>query len=147
MKNIILLISLFLFMGCNRNEDAPDKTVLEAVVYVYLNNSEGSDIIDTPNYNNQTIKVSYIDPSSAFYQNGYLISKDANGKKFVMIYLNYGSENDTTASTIIKWNNTDQDILKAEFSKTKNSIIVEKVYLNDKLVCPDRDHLKIIIAK
>ncbi|WP_310594546.1 hypothetical protein [Flavobacterium sp.] len=154
MKNsILLLIILVTSLSCTSSDKVinMNNSTIDTAIYVYLNNSDGVNIIGTTNFNNESIKVSYVAPAPS-NKKFYYLDTDIQGRKFVKILLNSGSENsmeNTTTETIIEWNSINSDIFKAEIIKNKaeNYIGIGKVYLNNQLVCPDRDHRIITIIK
>lgn len=154
MKNFLLFTSFILLLGCNRTEDTPYKNVIESAIYVYLTNGDGSDLIGTNNYNSQTISVKYLDPACS-NKNYYYIDTDLQGHKFIKILLNTGLDTGATENvsteTVVKWNNNDSNTFRADVKKVKGeteySIMVEKVYLDGQLVCPDAKNRTITIKK
>lgn len=150
MKKILLYSICFLFaiISCSRSDEYIKGTVLETVTYIYLKDTNGKDLIGTPNYNNETIVISYLAPASQpGVSKNYVISKDLEGRNFIKIFCNYGDKNSTSAKTIVKWNDNEQDTLKADFWKIENSILIQKVYKGKDLICSDSNNMTATLIK
>lgn len=156
MKNLFLIIctTLFMFDCSNRtDENSVAKNNIDAAIYVYLNSSEGSNLVGTNNFSSQTINVKYVEPASS-NKNFYYIDSDLQGRKFIKILLNTGLDNsmeNVSTETVVNWNNNATNTFRADVKKvkgeTENSIWVDKVYLDGQLVCQDKDHRTITIVK
>ena len=116
-------------------------------MYLYVKDASGQNLIGTPNYSNESIKVSYIEPASQPYKNNYEIEVDQNGNKFLKLFMNSGDKNSLSAKTLIKWNDAERDTLTSEFSKGVNYVILDKVYLGTEVICPDRNHMSATLTK
>lgn len=150
MKNLIYICVLFnILLSCNRNSDMTDDSnfAIESVMYIYVKDNAGKNLIGTENYNEETIKVTYEEPSSPPHDKNYVVLTDLDGNKFIKLFLNLGSHDSLSSTTLVKWNENNQDLLRAEISKNNNSALVEKVYLGDDLICPDRDHMTVTLIK
>ncbi|QOW10064.1 hypothetical protein Q73A0000_06645 [Kaistella flava (ex Peng et al. 2021)] len=150
MRNLIYTGVLFsMLLSCDRDsvKTVDPNFAIESVMYIYVNDDAGKNLIGTANYNEETIKVTYEEPSSPSQDKKYVLLTDLNGNKFIKLFLNLGSHDSLSSTTLVKWNENNQDLLRAEISKNNNSAIVEKVYLGDDLICPDRDHMTVTLIK
>lgn len=148
MKKLILLFLLSaISLQCRSNDDADTHLNIDRVMYLYVKDASGQNLIGTPNYSNESIKVSYIEPASQPYENNFEIIADQNGNKFLKLFMNSGDKNSLSAKTLIKWNDAEQDTLTAEFSKGVNYVILDKVYLGTEVICPDRAHMTGTVIK
>lgn len=154
MKNILLTGLFLLFItNCNRasaNSDEPlNGFVIDSKLDVYLKDTSGKNIVGTTGYD--SFIINYENPipklETVINKDRYKIFADADGNKFVRIFLNLGLSDSTTTNTEVKWNNEQTDNFKAEIIRGSTYIIVDKVYLNGQLICADRTQKVITLTK
>lgn len=64
----------------------------------------------------------------------------------IRLFVNTLSKENIT-ETIIQWDSEDRDTIKAEISRTKNSTLVQKIWLNEKLAWDLQGLCRIVIRK
>ena len=143
MKNLILMMGIVFCCSCS-NDDNPSSENLDAAVSIYLNDSEGKSLIDTPNFLSQNYRIYYLvngistEVNNSFADNprGFFIN-DETSPISMFLGLNFAASEEFPI-TYIKWNDTDTDTLKAQFDRgtenNDNYVLCKKLWLNDELV-------------
>ncbi|HEU4791254.1 MAG TPA: hypothetical protein VFS71_16325 [Flavobacterium sp.] len=146
-KNYILFIAI-LCISCN--SDDPENiqgVVLAENVDVYLKNSAGENILGTDKYPENSIIIKYLiqgkelgygyNTTGAILDNprGFFVEKlsEQETGKGMRIFLNADSSEEYPI-TYLRWNETETDTFKAKYRRTRGSVILEKLWLNDVLV-------------
>jgi hypothetical protein len=141
----ILLIILF-STSCDSNpfkEEALEGYVLDASIDFSVVNSKSEDLLNPNNpnsYDQNKIKI-------LFLLNGKLVPQyqgNLDSPNFFMIYQNEDryairvflnhDKGEKFPETYIQWNENDKDIVKVEYSRTKNSTVKKNVWLNDQVI-------------
>jgi hypothetical protein len=140
MKKTILFITVFLlFISCT--EDKPCSCFnIDAHINLFLKDSQGANLLNTTNYNSANYKIYYelngqkieVNNPLSGYPRGFLIDYE-NNTIYMRLFLNI-DENETMPVTYIEWNNTDTDTLRVSVLRTENSIVWDKLWVNDELV-------------
>lgn len=147
MKKVIGVLLIILFStSCDSNtlkEEPIASYVLDAAIDFSVVNSKNEDLLNPSNpgsYDQSKIKI-------LFLLDGKLVTQyqgNLDYPKFFMIYqnsdryvirvfLNY-DKGEKLPKTYIQWNENDKDIVKVEYSRTKNSTIKKNVWLNDQAI-------------
>jgi hypothetical protein len=139
MKKIIPIICLIIIsISCEKEVQYNLDTQIE----VLLLDKSGNNLLKPSNpaaYNVNDIKLYYVEGNSineVFYSNldyprNYMILDELDYR--IRIFPNASKKEDFPV-TLIKWNETDMDTIKCEFSRTENSLICRKVWYNGKLM-------------
>jgi len=141
MKNLLFLVLSLMIVSCDKDEDSgPAGTNIDLGLRIYLQNNEGIDLLDTPNYMSDNFKLFYIvdgQPQYAF--NGYLdnprhfaIFQDTISKSMLLGLSDHIV--DEYSETFIKWNETETDTLRAQIYQGGGYIGCKKLWLNEELV-------------
>jgi len=144
MKNIILFLWLTILMGACK-ENKMSGTVINTDVNVLLVNNKGENLIKTKLVTAQSIKVFNIidgvtkevfDQNSDYPRHFYIYKpvneRDHSDNDWIRVFANIADTSPVT-STIVKWNDLYADTIKTEITRSGNSTVVTRVWLNDVL--------------
>ncbi|MCV2486309.1 hypothetical protein OD917_15330 [Flavobacterium sp. SH_e] len=147
MKRIfgILLIVLF-SASCDSNplkEEPITGYVLDATIDFSVVNSKNEDLLNPSNpdsYDQSKIKILFLlngklvpqYQGNLDYPNFFMIYQNSD-RYVIRVFLNY-DKGEKLPETYIQWNENDKDIVKVEYSRTKNSTIKKNVWLNDQAI-------------
>ncbi|WDF64188.1 hypothetical protein [Flavobacterium sp. KACC 22763] len=147
MKRIfgILLITLF-SVSCDSNpfkEESIDGFSLDAFVDFSIVNSKNEDLLNPNNpdsYDRSKIKILFLLDGKLVpqykgnldYPNFFTIYQNSD-RYVIRVFLNY-DEGEKFPETYIQWNENEKDIVKVEYSRTKNSISKKNVWFNDQAI-------------
>ena len=143
MKNFIFFI-IIIMSSCTNDNPAPTSTNLDNSVNIYLESSDGNNLLNKTNYNSNNYKIYYKNGNEFIEQNNsnldypknFSINLETNPIN-MKLFLNHLST-ETNPITVVKWNDTDSDTLKTSFRRGfENNIdyeICEKIWLNDVLI-------------
>jgi len=140
MKKLIVLLAITVLFACDKSDDIIRGFIVSIEFDFSVFNSQGVDLLDptTPNHiEEDDIRLFYeIDGKMLGVYNPYM----DNPRNF-MIYEHENeyrikvvlNDSDATEETIthIQWNDDDTDVIKARFTRTKNTVHVSRVWLND----------------
>ncbi|AIN75140.1 hypothetical protein O8E88_002344 [Flavobacterium psychrophilum] len=144
MKNFIFLSIISIISSCTKDNPEPTSTNLDNSVIIYLNSSEGNNLLNTINYNSNNYRIYYKNGNEYIEQNNsnldypknFFINSETNPIS-MKLFLNHLST-ETNPITVVKWNDTESDTLKTFFRRgTDNNTdyeICEKIWLNDALI-------------
>lgn len=140
MKKLILFLAITSLFACNKSDDLSPAVVVDISFEFLVFDSQDADLLNptTPNHiESDDIKLFYetdgevlevyephLDHPRRFHifehENEYRIRVDLN-------------DSDASDETIthIQWNDDDTDVVKAVFKRTKNTVRVSRVWLND----------------
>ena len=140
MKKLIVFLAITGLFACDKSDDFSPGFIVSIEFEFSVFNSQDVDLLDptTPNHiEEDDIRLFYeIDGKILGVYNPYM----ANPRNFMIfeheneyrirVVLN---DSDATEETIthIQWNDDDTDVIKATFTRTKNTIHVSRVWLND----------------
>lgn len=148
MKNIVMLFTILLFLGCSpeKQEDFNLNVGFELSII----NETGEDLLD-PNHPNaikeENIKLFYVvnDKVEEVYNpnldnpRNFLIFKHENEYR-IRIFQNY-SETETKPITYVQWSDSDKDTIEASYDRYSNAIIQRKIWYNGALMWPTSTNL------
>ena len=139
----IFCIVFLLSCQNNTNEDMENEP-LANTIFIKLKNLSGDDLLN-PNvngtYNTSEIKIFYkkdgvfeefYNPNLDFPRNFNIGINNNTGNYEMFISLNYYL-NDQNPITLIKWNDTDTDTVKADYYPNGKNNILQKVWYNNLL--------------
>jgi len=140
MKKLIVFLAIISLFACDKSDDLIRGVYFSISFEFSVSNSQGADLLDptTPNHiEEDDIRLFYeIDGKILGVYNPYM----ANPRNY-MIYEHENeyrisvdlNDSDATEETIthIQWNDDDTDVIKARFTRTKNTVHVSRVWLND----------------
>lgn len=144
MKNLFLILTTILFIGCSDSDDSNSNFYnITSGAEFGIFNTDGEDLLDPDNsdhWDTSAFRVFYLingEVQEVYNQNmdnprGYYIYKHANEFRTAVI-LN-SSETEEYPTTYIKWNDEDTDTIRASFQRTENGVIQNTLWLNDELV-------------
>ncbi|EKT4502358.1 hypothetical protein [Flavobacterium psychrophilum] len=144
MKNFIFLSIISIISSCTKDNPEPTSRNLDNSVIIYLNSSEGNNLLNTINYNSNNYRIYYKNGNEYIEQNNsnldypknFFINSETNPIS-MKLFLNHLST-ETNPITVVKWNDTESDTLKTFFRRgTDNNTdyeICEKIWLNDALI-------------
>ena len=140
MKKLILFLAIASLFACNKSDDLSPAVYLDYSFEFLVFNSQNVDLLNpaTPNhYESDDIKLFYETDGEVLevynplmdYPRNFLVFEHENEYR-IRVFLNDSNASDETI-THIQWNDDDTDIVKATFKRTKNTVRVNKVWLND----------------
>jgi hypothetical protein len=139
MKKIIFILTTALMLSCSK--DKPNSSFLVATsLEIFLENSEGQDLLNTPNFNSANFKVYHLINGQKIEYNkplmdnprGFVVSNYEN-QQYITIFMNE-LETEVLPTTYIEWNATDPDTIQTLYTRTENRVVFNKVWLNGNLV-------------
>ncbi len=113
---------------------------LDRQIEILVTDKSGNNLLNPSNpeaYNIKDIRLYYLEDNNlkeVFYSHqdyprNYMILDELDYR--IRIFPNASKEEEFPV-TLIKWNETDMDTIKCEFSRTENSLICRKVWYNGK---------------
>jgi hypothetical protein len=149
MKKFFIALSTIMCLSCSENITDKSTTgfTLFANIDIYLKSSTGENILGSDKYPENSIRVRYLvggkdlgygyDTPGAILDNpgGFflgILSANETGKG-MRVFLNSDSSEEYPI-TYIHWNSTETDTIKTKYRRTSNSVVLEKLWLNDVLV-------------
>jgi hypothetical protein len=140
MKKTILFITAFLLLISCSNDKQCSCSNIDIGVTIFLKDSQGVNLLNTANYNSDDFKVYYEIDGQKIEVNNPLL--DASRGFVINDWTNPISMgvalNDVIADiptiTYIEWNNSDTDTLITTYERTENSVVWDRLWLNDELV-------------
>lgn len=152
MKKIILIFLVIItFCSCTSDE-VKNQDNIDVSLELSITNSNGDDLLDPKNTNSfdhSKIKLFYLvdgkqvevfDGTKQSPRNFYIDQKE--GHYLLTVFLNH-SETEQYPETYIQWNENNIDIIKAEFRKTKNTVLKKTIWFNGTEVLNYEPYLKI----
>ncbi|RZJ73245.1 hypothetical protein [Flavobacterium sp.] len=140
MKKIFLIFLLPILFSCSSDSDSPERFTLDTTVHLKLQNASGENLFNTPNFNPDDFRIfNIIDGQAEEVSNGNLdyprnfMMIEAESGTVMRLFLN-DNQRMEFPETIVKWNATQSDTLRAGYRLSTSSIIIEKVWLNGDLV-------------
>lgn len=147
MKKIIV-IAIILMISCQKNDDETCCTQIDADVFISVQNSVGKDLLDESSeaIALNSIKIKYkmkggdisevndpsLDAPHGFY---FYNPHDASDLYKVQIFLNTVYLNNSDISyTYVEWTPNSIDEIRTKFTRTKNTLTAQKIWINDDLV-------------
>lgn len=135
MKKITLLLTILFLISCSNENDCGCVNI-ETNIDIALKDNNGNYLINTSNYPKNNIQVKYL--INGTIQNpkngeGPIFIDDTNLPTRIRIFLNNTSKEEYPI-TYVKWNDTDTDTIKSHFIRGNNSIILDKIWINNSLV-------------
>ncbi|MGC3943306.1 MAG: hypothetical protein QM762_02015 [Chryseolinea sp.] len=142
-KLALLTVFITFFSSCE--EKLCGCTIVDAVVNIMVTDSENRNLFDpsTPGYfKEEDIRIYFLrdgkreEAYAANLDNPRYFSIDQSGtnNEYVMrLFPDLETHGSDVTSTIIKWNDTDEDTVDCEIRSTDNSTIITKVWYNDVL--------------
>lgn len=144
MKRILILIlAIMAVYGCDKTEEQNNNYNLDNGMEFSVFNNNNQDLLDstTNNHFNKTeIKLFYIidgiknEVYNPTYDNprNFKVYKHENEYR-ISIGMNY-TESSEKPITYIHWNETDTDTIEAEYIRTYNAVMKNKVWFNGNLI-------------
>jgi hypothetical protein len=138
MKKIIFILVTVLMLSCSKGQPITG-FIVGGSLDIFLRNSEGQDLLGTTSFNPANFKVYNIingqkveinDPLMGSPRN-FLVSSE--NPKFVRLFMN-DLETEVLPTTYIEWNATDTDTIQTLYTRTENSVVYNKVWLNGNIV-------------
>ncbi len=147
MKNILFTFLTLIVFSCDNNEEECC-TNLEADLQISIVNSDGKDLLNPLNgeinvndfklyYKNKSGDLVLFDKPNLDTPKGFeLITPDNNSNQLysINLFLNTEYLNNNTSFTVISWNSEKKYEIKTTFFKGNNSLIVDKIFINNELV-------------
>ncbi len=147
MRNILFVILILGLFSCNRDEEECCKNI-EADLQISIVNNEGVDLLNPLNgeinidnfklyYKNQSGDLILFNNINLDNPKGFeLVNPENNGNQRYSINLFLNTEHlvDNTSFTFISWNDNKNYEIKTVFFEGNNSLIAEKVFINNELV-------------
>jgi hypothetical protein len=126
-------------LSCN-NDNIIKGVIVDVGVNIFLKDEQGENLLNTSNYNSDNFKIFHeIDGQKIEVYNPLMDSPkgfsiiNENNLKYINLSMNM-DENVAIPITYIQWNDTDTDTLKTTYSRKENSVIWNKLWLNNKVV-------------
>jgi hypothetical protein len=144
MKRILILIlAIMTVYGCDKTEEQNNNYNLDIVMEFSVFNTNDQDLLDTAtvgHFNESVFKLFYVidgeihDVYNPNYDNprNFKVYKHKNEYR-IGIGMNY-TESSEKPITYIQWNETDTDTIEAEYIRTDNAVMKNKVWFNGKLI-------------
>lgn len=143
MKTCVLLISFFLFFGCESQNCC---TNISIDIKIYIEDKEGKSLLDPTHSKFIDItkaRIYFVINKQEIYKgsgtapcNSLLCLISEGGKQYAKLFPNTDT-GDELPVTIIKWTDYNIDTIKCHFIRTENSTICDKVWYNSQLVYPN----------
>lgn len=142
-KLFFICLITFLLISCSSDEPTVEGFSFDVGVSIKVTNSNNEDLLD-PNtqnsYNKDEIKIfNKVDGKLVEVYDGFknaprnfIIEKEQNGNQYLITVFLNNDKDEKFPETYIQWNKDNTDIIKAEFSRTKNSVAKKTVWLNGK---------------
>lgn len=140
MKNLLIISFFCTLFSCSKHDDNPNNSFyLDESIKIKLENNNGENLLNTPSYNENDIKI--------FYKiNGQLVevffplldrSKgfkivNENNNNYMILDLN-PTVTEALPETVIQWNELESDTIKVNYVRTENSSFWNLMWLNDVL--------------
>lgn len=153
MKNIIFVYLItFMLFSCGTDE-VNGLDIFDTDLEINVTNTKGEDLLDPKNTNSfdqSKIKIFYLidgklvevyDGSKQSPRNFYVAQQE--GHYVLTVFLNH-SESDKFPETHIQWSENNIDIIKGEFTRTKNAVIKKTIWFNGVQVTDYEPYLKIV---
>ncbi|MHC0445971.1 hypothetical protein ACWA1F_11190 [Flavobacterium sp. 3-218] len=145
-KAIGILLILLVSIGCDSDpfkEDIIEGFNLDTSIDFSVVNSKNKDLLNPNNpdsYDPKKIKILFLLDGKLVPQyqanldspNFFMIYQNSD-RYAIRIFLNHNPK-EKFPETYIQWNENDKDIVKAEYSRTKNSTTKKNVWLNDQVI-------------
>ncbi|MFA7616466.1 MAG: hypothetical protein WCY16_07800 [Weeksellaceae bacterium] len=144
MKNLFLILTTILFVGCSDSDDSNfDFYNIYSGAEFGIFNTDGQDLLNPDNpdhWDTSAFRVFYLingEVQEVYNPNmddprGYTIYKHANEYRAGVTLNN--SETEEYPITYIEWNDEDTDTVRASFQRTEYGIIQDTLWLNDEVV-------------
>ena len=147
MKNILFAILTLALFSCTSNEEECCKNI-EADLQISIVNSEGVDLLDPLNgginiddfklyYKNQSGDLILFNKPNLDNPKGFELvipKKNSNQLFSINLFLNTEYLVDNASFTVIRWNNEKNHEIKTVFLKENNSLIAEKIFIDNELI-------------
>lgn len=140
MKNLFYYSIIFVLFSCSKEEKKEEVSLFNSIL-INLKDSQGNNLLNSPNYSSDNIKIFYVSNSVATEFNQPNLD---NPKAFriintgidarIGISLNHNAEE--YPITYIQWNSTDTDTIKAHYNRGDNHVLLDKVWINNVLLTP-----------
>jgi len=157
MKRIILTIILGINLLSCSSDEGSEAVTLDIGVAISLQNQEGIDLFQSPEYNPDTFQIFYVidgenveidNPNLDYPRNFYMLG---TSPETMRLFLNSELSEDNNSETLIKWNNAQSDLIKAHFrsgvENNEDYLICDKIWVNDVLAWDGNGSRTIIIIK
>ena len=133
----LALLSILCGFSCKKSTD--NAVVIDAIVNIQIVDGQNKNLIGEASsvYFND-LKIYYLidENKELFYRGnfdyprGYALLEDANGEKYLRLFLNTQGE---LPVTLIQFNDTDIDTIECEFIRKNGNINCAKIWYNDVL--------------
>lgn len=141
MKTLSILLATLAIISCG--DDEKEQAVLATPFEFTVTDISGKDLLDPKNsdaFKESEIKLFYLIDGNVQevydlnkdYPRNFLIYRRENSYR-IRVFLNQ-SQTEGISKTLIQWKESDVDVFSAKFITSETSVIVESVWLNEKLI-------------
>ena len=160
MKKIITVIIGLLALSCSTdNKNDLSSSNYNVGLPFKVTSVDGTDLLNPANTNSflkENIKIYYIrnnvkvevyDPNLDNPRNFSIVPPSQSGLNYYYFDLALNNQTLQNAITIIEWNNTDSDTIRANFDAGNNYMILSKAWYNEVLVLDNNTNTLPVIIK
>jgi len=156
MRNVLFAILTLALFSCTNNEEEEEECCknIEADLQISIVNSQGLDLLDPLNgrininnfklyYKNQSGDLILFNKPNLDNPKGFelVIPENNSNQRFsINLFLNTEYLFDNTSFTVISWNNERNYEIKTVFLKGNNSLIAEKIFIDNELIIDSGDN-------
>lgn len=145
------LLTLFITIFSSCEENVCGCTIVDVDVNIAVTNRDDRDLLnpETPGHlKSEDIEIYFVRNGQRVYMNpkdnapgSFSILEEGPHEKYIMrLYPDLERDQSGTTTTIIKWNELDEDTLTCEVTKKTNSTTVTRVWHNDELKYDQVNH-------